>query len=93
MLSVAFVAFCVALRPHLPKKGDLLLAVCVFLPFVLVSTLVSWYVGIDYIRVWSFHPYIPAPLLVIIYQAVPLLGWALVVIAHHMASLRISRSK
>ena len=77
MLGVFFVTLCVVLKPYKPKKNDAILAIGVFLSFVLVSAFVSRYVHVDYIRVWSFPLSIPVPILIMLYQVIPLTGYLL----------------
>jgi len=79
MLALFFVTLCVAFKPYTPKKSDIILAVGAFLPFVLVSTAASALVDIDYIQIWSLSlaMSIPVPLLVILYQIIPMVGTAL----------------
>ena len=74
MLVLFFITLCVVFKPYRPKKSDIIVTIGVFLPFVLVSTVVSKIVDIDYILIWSVFPNLPVPLLVIVYQMIPVVG-------------------
>ena len=77
MLGVFFVTLCVVFRPYKPVKRDGMLAIIVFLCFVLTSTIASKLTQVNYIRIWGFPLNIPVPVLVILYQIIPLMGFVL----------------
>jgi hypothetical protein len=77
ILAVFFIALCIVLKLYKPKKCDMIPAFGAFFSFILTSTIISKLVTIDYIRIWSFPLNIPVPILVILYQIIPLIGGVL----------------
>ena len=74
MLSLFFVSLSVVLRPYKLQNGDMFIACFSFLAFVLLSTLTSRVLGVDYTKIWALSCYVPLPLLIILYQLLPLSG-------------------